>query len=142
LERYIEISERQRLAAVRAQLRSAFAQLPAPKNEVQIVGPDGDDEAEPRQRRSRMRAGPPVGTAAVAARGGLRMVREVELTVGAQYAPLTDVAVSGFGGWITVVAGSGRRAGVQLVRLQVWVPRGAEVFTRPPMPVFPRDGYW
>jgi pre-mRNA-splicing factor CDC5/CEF1 len=41
-----EISERQRLAAVRAQLRSAFAQLPAPKNEVQIVGPDGDDEAE------------------------------------------------------------------------------------------------
>jgi nitric-oxide synthase len=103
---------------------------------------DGDDEAEPRQRRSRMRAGPPVGTAAVAARGGLRMVREVELTVGAQYAPLTDVAVSGFGGWITVVAGSGRRAGVQLVRLQVWVPRGAEVFTRPPMPVFPRDGSW
>lgn len=41
-----DISERQRLAAVRAQLRSAFAQLPAPKNEVQIVGPDGDDDAE------------------------------------------------------------------------------------------------
>jgi hypothetical protein len=31
---------------VRAQLRSAFAQLPAPKNEVQIVGPDGEDDIE------------------------------------------------------------------------------------------------
>jgi hypothetical protein len=44
-----DISERQRLAAVRAQLRSAFAQLPAPKNEVQIVGPDMDDELEVRK---------------------------------------------------------------------------------------------
>lgn len=43
-----DVSERQRLAAVRAQLRSAFAQLPAPKNEVQIVGPEGDDDVEVR----------------------------------------------------------------------------------------------
>ena len=100
---------------------------------------NADDAAQP--RRSRKRSGPPVGAAAVAARGGLRMVREIELTAGAQFAPLTDIAISGFGGWVTVVAGSGRRAGVQIVRLQVWVPRGAEVFTRPPMPVFPA-GFW
>lgn len=118
------------------------------------VAAQGDAEDEPEQdngeeeqaspkaeARRRMRSGPPVGAAAVAARGGLRMVREIELTAGAHMAPLTDIAFSGFGGWATLVAGSGRRAGVQRCLLQVWVPRGAEVFTRPPMPVFPA-GYW
>lgn len=86
-----------------------------------------------------------VGTAAVAARGGLRVARELELAAGLRLAPIADVVVSGMGGWMTVVAGGGGRGGVAtgppLVKLRVWAPKGAEIFIRPPMPVQPK-GSW
>lgn len=87
---------------------------------------------------------PGVGTAAVAARGGLRVAREIDLAPGGRYAPIADVSVSGMGGWVTVVAGGAAdRAATRLrsAKLRVWAPRGAEVFVRPPMPVQPR-GSW
>jgi nitric-oxide synthase len=84
-----------------------------------------------------------LGAAAVAARGGLRVAREVELEAGSRLAPIADVAISGLGGWVTLVAGGSGRGGVGVARcvLRVWAPRGAEVFVRPPMPVFPH-GSW
>jgi nitric-oxide synthase len=100
--------------------------------------------AAPPQRRRGARNGPALGAAAVAARGGLRMVRELELTAGTRMAPLADIAISGLGGWVTLVAGAGGRGGVGAAArctLRVWVPRGAEVFVRPPMPVQPH-GTW
>jgi nitric-oxide synthase, plant len=91
-------------------------------------------------------AEPPIGAAAVAARGGLRIAREVDLMPGSRFAPIADISISGLGGWITVVAGgTDARRGTQqsgpAIRLRVWVPRGSEVFVRPPMPVQPR-GFW
>lgn len=87
------------------------------------------------------------GAESVASRGGLRMTREVEMAVDGDYfESIGDVALSGVPGWVSVLAGPGRRnpgrqqgggvgIGVGTVHLQVWAPVGVEVFVRPPLPV-------
>lgn len=44
--------------------------------------------------------------------------------------PLADIAVSGVPGWVTLYAPFAKTD----LRIRVWVPRGVEVFVRPPLP--------
>ena len=83
----------------------------------------------------------PFGVDSVAARGGLRIAREVEMTVdGDAFEAIGDVAISGVPGWISVLAGPRLRRGgstgdaVRTVKLQIWAPVGVEAFVRPPLP--------
>ena len=74
------------------------------------------------------------------------MMREVEMSVDTDYfESIGDIALSGVPGWISVLAGPGKRSrgryqqggggGDGSVRVQVWAPVGVEVFVRPPLPV-------
>ncbi len=75
------------------------------------------------------------GAESVASRGGLRMAREVEMTVDGDYfESIGDIALSGIPGWISVLAGPRNRSQSR-VHLQIWAPVGCEVFVRPPLPV-------
>eukprot|EP00951_Prasinocladus_malaysianus_P012599 scaffold94059_cov32-Prasinocladus_malaysianus.AAC.1 len=47
-------------------------------------------------------------------------------------APPVDIAVSGLGGWVSVL-GCNRRD--EEISIRIFAPRGVEVFVRPPMPV-------
>jgi nitric-oxide synthase len=91
------------------------------------------------------------GAESVASRGGLRMTREVEMLVDNEYfGSIGDIALSGVPGWVSVVAGPGRRSqsrrtrqeersgsgvGAENVHLKIWAPVGVEVFVRPSLPV-------
>ncbi|KAF6256744.1 hypothetical protein COO60DRAFT_85689 [Scenedesmus sp. NREL 46B-D3] len=66
----------------------------------------------------------------VQARGGLVPHSFVVKSPMPTAACLADVAVSGLPGWVGVYA----RFSKQDVVLRVWVPRGVEVFLRPPLP--------
>ena len=61
----------------------------------------------------------------------LRLQRSLQLEVAAAQATV-DVCISGLG-WFTVAGLPGRQGGQVL--LDVWVPKGVEVFLRRPMPV-------
>jgi nitric-oxide synthase len=67
----------------------------------------------------------------VAARGGLvpHVVRVPVPQIPTSQC-LADVAVSGLPGWVALYAPFAKRP----IDLRVWVPRGVEVFLRPPMP--------
>ena len=67
----------------------------------------------------------------VAARGGLvpHVVRVPVPQIPSSQC-LADVAVSGLPGWVALYAPFAKRP----IDLRVWVPRGVEVFLRPPMP--------
>jgi hypothetical protein len=45
--------------------------------------------------------------------------------------PVTDVAISGLPGWVTISTQQSQGR----LSLRVWVPAGIEAFVRPPMPV-------
>lgn len=88
------------------------------------------------------------GAESVAARGGLRVARVVEIEVEAdEFESIGDVALSGVPGWLAIVAGPRQRrrrqgsgqvdvsSSVNAVRLRVWAPVGVEVFLRPSLPV-------
>jgi hypothetical protein len=66
----------------------------------------------------------------VAARGGLRMMRDVELQSVGYVTTIADICVSGLPGWVAVVGGSG----TEVLRMRVWAPKGVEVYVRPPIP--------
>lgn len=79
------------------------------------------------------------GAQSVALRGGLRLAKRLSLTTArgsSELRPqaLADIAISGVPGWVSVQAG-GR--GGQRIDLDVWVPVGIEVFSRPPLPMTP-----
>lgn len=96
------------------------------------VDNDGDDE-EQQQHGDRNGSSSRflVGKESVAARGGL-VPHTVRIPVPGipTTSCLADVAVSGLPGWVGVYAPFAKQ---QLV-LRVWVPRGVEVFLRPPLP--------
>jgi hypothetical protein len=71
-----------------------------------------------------------VGVESVVARGGLRLVRRVDLRGAGDVTTLADICVSGLPGWVAVVSGCDREP----LRLRIWAPRGVEVHVRPPMP--------
>ncbi|GIL77961.1 hypothetical protein Vretimale_6458 [Volvox reticuliferus] len=73
-----------------------------------------------------------VCTDSVAMRGGLQPKEMLVRANGAagSTAPLSDVAVSGLPGWVSVWAPRAK----QDVRLRVWAPRGVEVMLRPALP--------
>ena len=49
-----------------------------------------------------------------------------------EFGALSDLSVSGMGGWVRVV--KEQRRGECEMALKVWGPRGLEVFVRNPMP--------
>jgi hypothetical protein len=70
----------------------------------------------------------------VAARGGLvPHILRVPVPQIASSQCLADVAVSGLPGWVAVYAPYAKQG----LDLRVWVPRGVEVFLRPPVPCPP-----
>jgi hypothetical protein len=70
----------------------------------------------------------------VAARGGLvPTTLRVPVPSIPSSACLADVAISGLPGWVSVFAPFAKQG----LELRVWVPRGVEVFLRPPVPCPP-----
>ena len=111
---------------------------------VQTVPTALESAASAGQTRETEAAG--FGAESVAARGGLRVARIVELEVeGDYFEPIGDVALSGVPGWLAIVAGpklrsrrgvqSEQSGSVHSVKLRVWAPVGVEVFVRPSLPV-------
>lgn len=104
------------------------------------------DEDDGEQTSSSSSTGPPppaFGRESVDARGGLRVSRVIDLRGNG-----LDVCVSGLPGWValrpveTLTTSSKKKTSNDYLkgcslegRLTVWVPRGVEVFVRPPLPV-------
>ena len=146
-------------AFVDAAVASAAAAVRARGRRGRGTGGGGDEEeeqeaAEPSSSSSSSSSSstsappppPPAafGRESVDARGGLRVSRVIELKGNG-----LDVCVSGLPGWValrpaeTFTSASLRKSSKSLSgspyqlegRLTVWVPRGVEVFVRPPLPV-------
>jgi nitric-oxide synthase len=88
------------------------------------AGGVGEPEPEHPAPSPSSSSAPPFGAASVAARGGLRPARTLELRGGP-----VDVSISGLPGWIEL-----RGGGLAGGSVTVWAPKGVEVFARPPVP--------
>jgi hypothetical protein len=127
-------------------LRVAALPLLAERQEVDLEwgddedeGADSDDEHSSSSSSSSSSSGSGskrvlLCKESVAARGGLvpTMLR-VPVPAIPSSTCLADVAISGLPGWVSVFAPFAKQG----VDLRVWVPRGVEVFLRPPVPCPP-----
>lgn len=120
-------------------LRVAALPLLAEGQEVDLewgnedgAGSDSDDEHSPSSSSSSPRV--LLCKESVAARGGLvPTIVRVPVPAIPSSGCLADVAVSGLPGWVSIYAPFAKQG----VDLRVWVPRGVEVFLRPPLPCPP-----
>lgn len=72
------------------------------------------------------------GAESVRQRGGLWLSRRAEIKTTGRKEALVDIAVSGLGGWVSVLGTSRKDMDIEL---RIYTPRGVEAFVRPPLPV-------
>ncbi|KAK9813340.1 hypothetical protein WJX73_001309 [Symbiochloris irregularis] len=107
--------------------------LEAP-SETQLVfyGPSSlKVSAEPLRRPVTEDDGLLFGLDSVAARGGLVLAKKVNVAASGQTGPIADIAISGLAGWVSIFAPEQRGR----IEMRIWLPRGIEVYVRPPVPV-------
>ncbi|KAK9841484.1 hypothetical protein WJX74_006630 [Apatococcus lobatus] len=128
------------VAAAPASLQLVFYGVAALKVRAEPLQRQGNQYESDHDQPAHSRPDPPqglcssdseVGQSTVAARGGLRLAREVHIEGRGHDGQIADLAISGLAGWIALHAGAFQGP----IKLQIWCPMGIEAFSRPPLPM-------